>query len=109
MSGGAIVRLMAICARGFEGANGEELPPTELSISRSALMDAQYAAKVEYDRMRAELSAAQEMREVLRELEWTQHRCPLCDGWEQTPEDRERGTGGHSPDCRLARLIGEAR
>lgn len=62
-SDGAIVRLLAICARGFEGANGEELPPTELSLSRSALMDAQYAARVEYDRMRAELSGARRARE----------------------------------------------
>ena len=101
MSDGAIVRLMAICARGFEGANGEELPPTELSVSRSVLMDAQYAAKVEYDRMRAELSAAQEMREVLRELEWSgiindYDYCPVCNG----------GYQDHRPDCRLARLIG---
>lgn len=65
VSDGAIVRLLAICARGFEGANGEELPPTELSLSRSALMDAQYAAKVEYDRMRAELSGARRAREKL--------------------------------------------
>lgn len=48
------------------------------------------------------LSAAQEMREVLRELEWRSSWngtvCPVCKG--------TREHDGHRPDCRLARLIG---
>lgn len=49
----------------------------------------------------AELSAAREMREVLRVThqgvfqQWSQ--CPCC--------DNER-SHNHAPDCRLARLIG---
>lgn len=51
----------------------------------------------------AELSAAREMREVLREVEWqgdvhTYAACPCCHGLHYHE--------GHAPDCRLARLIG---
>ena len=49
----------------------------------------------------AELSAAREMREVLRELEWAgaeaRYVCPCC---ERSKDE------GNAPDCRLARLIG---
>ena len=74
--------------------------------------------------IRAELSAAQEMRAVLREHQWSgEHHhedsdggygypvCPECGNGVPGPKwDAPAGLGmGHSPDCRLARLIGETK
>lgn len=57
--------------------------------------------RAEVSRLAALLTEAEEMREVLREVEWSggesSGECPLC-GWYRAH--------GHAPDCRLARLIG---
>jgi hypothetical protein len=52
---GACVTLFATCARSFEGANGEDRAPCELSVSREELIQRMYAAKNEYDALIAEL------------------------------------------------------
>lgn len=56
------------------------------------------------ERLSALLTEAEEMREVLRDIEFGNGEygtlCPVCD---------EEYKDGHSPDCRLARLIGETR
>lgn len=69
-----------------------------------------------------EREAAREMREVLRECEWsgdvhTYAACPCCHCLQpcQLPEGdefaefRSHYHEGHAPDCRLARLIGDDR
>lgn len=76
--------------------------------------------RAEVARLSALLSAAQEMREVLREVEWGGKStngdypcCPECGGiWDvrekypdHEPIPQWAGTTGHAPDCRLARLL----
>lgn len=95
---------MAICARGFEGGSGEELPPTELSVSRSVLMDALYAAKLEYDRMRAEISAASAMREELRDR--VQSGSRHIDGGRAMNDPASNRTHAEQEDA-IAHLAGE--
>jgi hypothetical protein len=51
----------------------------------------------------AELARGREAVEVLRSVEWESGElatCPVCDRWEKD---------GHSPDCRLAKVIGGIR
>lgn len=60
-------------------------------------------------RLSALLSAAQEMREMLKELQWSatwQHEDEDYREADECPECECRKHEGHAPDCRLARLIG---
>lgn len=61
--------------------------------------------RAEVIRLSAELSVAREMREVLREIEWVTHQ-GVFQQWSQCPCCDNERSHNHTPDCRLARLIG---
>jgi len=83
---------------------GPDADPIDVleDLLRASDFDSLIAAQRLANEIRAELARGREAVEVLRSVQWMQHRCLTCDAWEPTPGQQPN----HAPDCRLAKLIG---
>ena len=73
-------------------------PDRLVALVHAAMRDAPHDGR-DFRQARAAIAAtrAEDMAAMLREVEWFDHRCPICKEWEAV----------HTSDCKLAALLKE--